>query len=74
MDDGNYRSRENVMHEIGYFQAKFGLPNVCILYEKGTNIPSNIHGLTYISYPKDIVKATFGDLQKELLKVGNRSK
>lgn len=65
----NPRARENVMHEIGYFQGKFGLNNVCILYEEGTNIPSNIHGLVYVSFPKGMVRATFGDLARELREV-----
>lgn len=65
-EDGTVRARENVMHEIGFFQGKFGLPNVCLLYEEGTNIPSNIHGLVYIPFPSGMVKATFGDLTREL--------
>ena len=28
--DGEVRARENVMHEIGYFQGRFGLYNVCV--------------------------------------------
>lgn len=60
------RARENVMHEIGFFQGKYGLENVCLLYEEGTNIPSNIHGLVYIPFPKGYVNATFGALRREL--------
>lgn len=64
--DGNFRARENVMHEIGYFQGKFGLSAVCLLHEEGTSIPSNIHGLVYIPFPKGYVSATFGTLMREL--------
>jgi predicted nucleotide-binding protein len=64
--DGNSRARENVMHEIGYFQGKFGLSAVCLLHEEGTSIPSNIDGLVYIPFPKGYVKATFGILMREL--------
>lgn len=60
------RARENVMHEIGYFQGRYGLKNICLLYEEGTNIPSNIHGLVYIPFPKGLVRATFGALVREL--------
>jgi predicted nucleotide-binding protein len=60
------RARQNVMHEIGFFQGKFGLPNVCLLYEEETDIPSNIHGLVYIPFPKGLVSATFGALGREL--------
>lgn len=60
------RARENVMHEIGFFQGKYGLQNVTLLHEEGVNIPSNIHGLVYIPFPKDTVEATFGVLTREL--------
>ena len=63
---GAPRARENVMHEIGFFQGKYGLANVCLLHEEGTNIPSNIHGLVYIPFPKDLVSAAFGVLGREL--------
>lgn len=60
------RARENVMHEIGFFQGMYGLQNVTLLHEEGVNIPSNIHGLVYIPFPKDTVEATFGALMREL--------
>lgn len=63
---GNPRARENVMHEIGYFQGKFGLSAVCLLHEEGTSIPSNIHGLAYAPFPKGYVSASFGVLMREL--------
>lgn len=64
--EGNVHARENVMHEIGYFQGKFGLSSVSLLYEEGTNIPSNIHGLVYIPFSKDTINSTFGALMREL--------
>ena len=66
ISDGEIRARENVMHEIGFFQGKYGIDKVCLLYEEGTNIPSNIHGLVYIPFPKNIINATFGSLSREL--------
>jgi predicted nucleotide-binding protein len=60
------RARQNVLHEIGFFQGKFGLPSICLLYEEGTEIPSNIHGLVYIPFPKGLVSASFGALDREL--------
>lgn len=64
--DGVIRARENVMHEIGFFQGKYGMKAVCLLHEEGTNIPSNIDGLVYIPFTKGNVVATFGALQREL--------
>jgi len=66
ISDGEIRARENVMHEIGFFQGKYGLEKVCLLYEEGTNIPSNIHGLVYIPFPKNVIDATFGSLSREI--------
>lgn len=60
------RARENVMHEIGFFQGKYGFSNVCLLHEEGTNLPSNIHGLVYIPFTKGNIEATFGALLREL--------
>jgi predicted nucleotide-binding protein len=65
-DDGQIRARENVIHEIGYFQGKFGLSNVCLLHEEGVSIPSNIHGLVYIPFPPASINSAFGVLTREL--------
>jgi len=65
-EDGQRRTRENVMHEIGYFQGKFGLSSVCLLHEEGVNIPSNIHGLVYAPFPSGMVSAAFTVLSREL--------
>jgi predicted nucleotide-binding protein len=63
---GQARARENVVHEIGFFQGKYGLDRVCLLYEEGVSIPSNIHGLVYTPFPKGRVSASFGVLVREL--------
>ena len=65
-ESGEVRARENVMHEIGFFQGYYGLNNVVLLHESGVNIPSNIHGLVYIPFAKDTIEATFGALHREL--------
>lgn len=63
---GQARARENVLHEIGFFQGKYGLDRVCLLHEEGVSIPSNIHGLIYTPFPKGMVSASFGVLIREL--------
>lgn len=65
-DNGETRARENVMHEIGYFQGKYGLQNVVLLHEQDVNIPSNIQGLVYIGFPKDSSEAALGALTREM--------
>lgn len=45
------RARENVVHEIGLFQGSLGFRKAIVLKEKSAAEFSNIHGLTYISFP-----------------------
>lgn len=44
------RARQNVILELGYFIALLGRERVCVLYEKDVELPSDIHGLSYLSY------------------------
>ena len=60
------RARENVIHEIGFFQGKYGLDRVCLLYEEGVNRPSNIEGLVYVGFQPGVIKAGFAELRKEI--------
>lgn len=64
--EGQARARENVIHEIGFFQGKYGLSRICLLHEEGVSIPSNIQGLVYTPFPKGLVSASFGVLAREL--------
>lgn len=60
------RVRENVMHEIGFFQGRYGRDSVVLLHEEGVNIPSNLAGVAYIPFPKGSIGAGFHVLQREL--------
>jgi len=66
LEEGEIRARENVLHEIGFFQGKFGLNKIILLHEESVNIPSNIHGLAYIPFPTNMVETTLGALIREL--------
>jgi len=63
---GKPRARENVMHEIGFFQGRYGRGRVILLHEEGVNVPSNLFGLVYSAFPKGTVDACFHLLQREL--------
>jgi hypothetical protein len=63
---GEVRARENVIHEVGFFQGSYGPGRVCLLYEEGTNIPTNMQGLVYSAFPAGQVSACFGLLMREL--------
>ncbi len=65
-ESGQVRARENVLHEIGYFQGKYGLARVVLLHEDGVNIPSNIQGLVYLPFPPGSVETAHGALLREL--------
>ena len=64
--EGQVRARENVMHEIGFFQARYGRARVCLLHEEAVTIPTNLSGVVYIPFPKGSVSASFGVLIREL--------
>ena len=57
--DGTLHARSNVIHEIGLFQAQLGYERAIILLEDGCEIFSNIHGITYIPFPKGNIEAAF---------------
>ena len=42
------RPRQNVVYELGFFSAKLGHRNVCVLYSDGVEIPSDLSGVIYI--------------------------
>lgn len=42
------RARQNVILELGYFMGKIGRKRVCVLYEKGVELPSDYYGVVYI--------------------------
>lgn len=65
-EHGQPRSRENVMHEIGFFQGKYGRSKVCLLHEEGVSIPTNLAGVVYIPYPKGTISAAFHVLAREM--------
>jgi len=65
--DGGRRARQNVIHEIGFFQGRLGRAKVVLIVEKGVEIPSNLSGLFYLEYAKE-VKEVFLDLETILEK------
>ena len=64
--DGAARVRENVMHEIGYFQGRLGLDRVILLREEGVSMPSNLGGIVYIPFTKGKIASVFESLIREL--------
>ena len=64
--DSSLHARENVVHEVGLFQGKLGLRKAIVLVEEGCATFSNIHGLSYISFPHGRVGAAFEEIRRVL--------
>lgn len=54
MKNGEYRARQNVILELGYFLARLGRENVVVLYDDSIQIelPSDVSGILYEAYDK----------------------
>ncbi|MBD8599737.1 TIR domain-containing protein [Pseudomonas sp. CFBP 8772] len=42
------RARQNVVLELGYFMGKINRRRVCVIYERGVELPSDYYGVAYI--------------------------
>jgi hypothetical protein len=60
--DGTMRARQNVIHEIGLFQAKLGWTKAIVLIEEDTEDFSNLQGINQIHYSKNNIKETYGEV------------
>lgn len=69
--DGGRRARQNVIHEIGFFQGRLTRARVILIVQFGVEIPSNLSGLFYLEY-KDELREVFDDL-RVVLDSGNAS-
>lgn len=49
-----YRARQNVIFEFGFFIGKLDRRNVCCLYKEGVAIPSDLNGFIYKEVKKTI--------------------
>ena len=64
--DGGVRARQNVIHELGFFQAKYGRNRTILLIEKGIERFSNISGIVCTEFDKNNFEACFDRLRIEL--------
>ncbi|WP_312737337.1 nucleotide-binding protein [Stenotrophomonas sp.] len=63
---GEARTRENVMHEIGYFHGRYGRTRVVLLHEDGVSVPTNLSGIVYVPFPKGLITTAESTLAREL--------
>lgn len=55
-----YRARPNVIFEFGYFIGKLGRSRVCCLYTGNVSLPSDVSGMIYKKYEKNIDEVAYG--------------
>jgi predicted nucleotide-binding protein len=66
MADGSLRARQNIVHEIGFFQGKYGRNKVLVLSQDKIEEFSNIAGIVYESFIGDNIQSTFERIRNEL--------
>ena len=64
-----YRARQNVVWEFGFFVAKLGRDRTCIIFRRGVTKPSDIDGLLYKEV-KTTIEALGFELLRELVAAG----
>ena len=67
--EGKKRARQNVVLEFGYFIGLLGRDRVCCLYKGDVELPSDMHGIVYISF-KESVNDVRNKIIKELKAAG----
>ena len=63
------QARPNAIFELGWFYGRLSRERVCILFRKGTKIPSDLDGITRIEFDKS-VDEKIEDIEKELAEAG----
>lgn len=65
--DGSYfQARPNVTFELGWFYGRLGRDRVCILFKKGTNIHSDLDGISRVQF-NQAVDEVVPKLERELI-------
>jgi predicted nucleotide-binding protein len=64
--NGGLRARQNVIHEIGFFQGKYGRKRVVLLAERGLEMFTNISGIVRIEFDVLSFETVFEPLRIEI--------
>lgn len=68
-DTKYFQARPNAIFELGWFYGRLGRQRVCILFKKGTKIPSDLDGITRIEFD-DSVGEKIEEIENELREAG----
>ena len=69
LEKSGFRARQNAILEFGYFAGRLGRDRVCCLYKGDVELPSDMHGITYIQFSES-VKEIWNQIIRELRAVG----
>lgn len=58
-----FRARQNVIFEFGYFVGKLGRSRVCCLYTGNVSLPSDVSGMIYKRYESSIEEVAYSVLK-----------
>jgi len=58
-----FRARPNVIFEFGYFVGKLGRSRVCCLYTGNVALPSDVNGMIYKKYERNIEEVGYSILK-----------
>ncbi|MCK9874545.1 PfkB family carbohydrate kinase [Frankia sp. Ag45/Mut15] len=72
VEHGRGFARQNVVHEVGLFQGRYGQDRVIILVEEGCRFLPDIGATPPLVFPRNSIKKTFWSLREELLRKGVR--
>jgi predicted nucleotide-binding protein len=61
MADNVMRGRQNVVHEIGFFQGRLGWQRAIVVVEDGVDLFSNLDGTQQIRFPERNIRAAVGE-------------
>jgi predicted nucleotide-binding protein len=64
--EDNSRSRQRILHEIGFCQGTFGRENVLIMKEEGADEFADFGGFIYVPYASGNVKSALPRIQAEI--------
>ncbi len=64
--------RQNIIHEIGFLQGKFGPENVLVLKESGMDGYTEATGIEYAEFESGNISSAFSRIREELEEALNR--
>jgi predicted nucleotide-binding protein len=68
--DGRRWARQNVVHEVGLFQGRYGFDRVMLLAEEGCDfVPDTAEPFT-VTFPRNGIESTFWRLNKMIKNQG----